>query len=330
MGSGQDHAAVPRPGVEWFRRDDRYVTDDATPPVALTIAGSDSGAGAGIQADLKAMSALGVFAATAITAVTAQNTESVSAVHVLPPEIVDAQIAAVVDDLPVAAVKTGLLGAPEIVGLVAARAETGSLPRLVVDPVLVASTGRPLVTAETVDAYKGGLLRHALMATPNLREAAVLVGLDPSEVHGTREMEELAAEIHGMGPAWVLVKGGHLPGVEHGSDTATPSLVPDVLLDGDRGKATVIEGPHVDTANTHGTGCTLSAAVAALLARGADPERAVVVAKQFVQTALEGATHWRLGGGHGPLDPFGWSRSPSAAPPVPSAASVTRPRKAAG
>ncbi len=285
------------------------MSGEAGPPVALTVAGSDSGAGAGIQADLKAMSALGVFGVTAITAVTAQNTESVVEVHRLPPEMVEAQIAAVLDDLPVAAVKTGLLGTPEVVGVVAARAGAGTLPRLVVDPVLVASTGRTLVTGETVDAYRRELLPEALVATPNLFEAAILAGEDPASIRDTGGMIELAKDIHRMGAAWVLVKGGHLPGVEHASDAARPSVVPDVLFDGARGVSTVLEGPRVETVNTHGTGCTLSAAVAALLARGLEPHRAVVDAKAFVRRALEGATLWRLGRGHGPLDPFGWTEA---------------------
>lgn len=279
------------------------------PAVALTIAGSDSGSGAGIQADLKAMSALGVFGVTAITAVTAQNTESVVEVHRLPPEMVEAQIAAVLDDLPVAAVKTGLLGTPEVVGLVATLARAGSLPRLVVDPVLVASTGRTLVTEETVDAYRRELLPEALVATPNLFEAAILAGGDPASIRDAGGMIELAREIHGTGTRWVLVKGGHLPGVEHDSDAARPSVVPDVLFDGARGVSTVLEGPRVETLNTHGTGCTLSAALAALLARGMEPYRAVLDAKRFVRRALEGASTWRLGRGHGPLDPFGWTEA---------------------
>ncbi len=293
------------------------MTEGAGPPVALTIAGSDSGAGAGIQADLKAMSALGVFGVTAITAVTAQNTESVVAVHPVPPDVVDGQIGTLLDDFPLAAVKTGLLGTPEVVRVVAMRARAGSLPRLVVDPVLVASTGRTLVTEEAVEAYRCELVPHALMVTPNLREAAVLVGEDPEGVRDIEQMAELAVRIHRMGADWVLVKGGHLPGVDQTSDAASPSLVPDVLLGGESGEAgewTVLEGPHVETANTHGTGCTLSAAIAALLARGADPLEAVAGAKEFVRRALEGASGWRLGGGHGPLDPFGWSLGDPAPP----------------
>jgi hydroxymethylpyrimidine/phosphomethylpyrimidine kinase len=285
------------------------VTEGAGPPVAITIAGSDSGAGAGIQADLKAMSAFAVFGVTAITAVTAQNTESVREVHRIPPEMVDAQITAVLDDLPVAAGKTGLLGTPEVVAVVAARAALGSLPRLVVDPVLVASTGKTLVTPDTVDAYRRHLLSEALMVTPNLWEAAILAGADPASIVATGQMEELAAEIHRLGPPWVLVKGGHLPGVEHAPGALSPAVVPDVLFDGERGTVTVLEGPRVATVNNHGTGCALSAAIAALLARGEQPARAVLEAKAFVRRALEGASSWRLGSGHGPLDPFGWGQA---------------------
>ncbi len=254
------------------------------------------------------MSALGVFGVTAITAVTAQNTESVREVHRIPPEMVDAQITAVLDDLPVAAGKTGLLGTPEVVAVVAGRAASGSLSRLVVDPVLVASTGKVLVTPETVDAYRRHLLSEALMVTPNLWEAAILTGADPASIIATGQMEELAAEIHRLGPPWVLVKGGHLPGVERAPGALSRSVVPDVLFDGERGTATVLEGPHVETVNNHGTGCTLSAAIAAFLARDAEPAPAVVEAKTFVHRALEGASSWRLGNGHGPLDPFGWGQ----------------------
>ncbi len=280
------------------------------PPVALTIAGSDSGAGAGIQADLKAMSALGVFATTAVTVVTAQNTRSVVSVHPVPSEVVDAQIGAILDDFEVRAAKTGLLGSPEVVAAVAARARAEAFPPLVVDPVLVASTGRALVTADTVDAYREELLATALVVTPNVREAAVLAGTDPAAVRDVGAMAHLARRIHRFGPRWVLVKGGHLPGIEVG-DPATgeriPIEVPDVLFDGS--VLTVLDGRRVETVNTHGTGCTLSAALTAYLALGADVAEAAAEAKRFVRAGLEGGAGWRLGRGHGPLDPFGWSAS---------------------
>ncbi len=277
------------------------------PPVALTIAGSDSGSGAGIQADIKSMGALGVLATTAITAVTAQNTTAVTHVHQVPAGMVDAQIDAVLDDLDVRATKTGMLGTAECVGVVGRRAKAGDLPRLVVDPVMVASTGRVLLAEDGVSAYRRELLPHALVATPNLWEAALLAGMSPSVGHDVEAMVEMARRIHKLGPAWVLVKGGHLPGVASHDATAAPEQVSDVLFDGTA--VTHLARPHVDTPNTHGTGCSLSAAITAHLARGADVRTAVIAAGEFVHTALLGGADWRLGGGHGPLDHLGWSKS---------------------
>jgi hydroxymethylpyrimidine/phosphomethylpyrimidine kinase len=275
------------------------------PPVALTIAGSDSGSGAGIQADLKSMAALGVFAATVVTAVTAQNTTSVSHVHQLPVEMVDSQIDAVLDDFDVLASKTGMLGTVDCVRTVARRAAAGDLPLLVVDPVMVASTGRVLLADEGVGAYRRDLLPHALVATPNLWEAALLAGMAPSAGHDVEAMTEMARRIHKLGPAYVLVKGGHLPGVEPHHPGRAPETVTDVLFDGT--DTTLLTRTHVDTPNTHGTGCSLSAATAAFLARGADVPSAVVSAGEFVHTALVGGASWQLGHGHGPLDHLGWA-----------------------
>jgi hydroxymethylpyrimidine/phosphomethylpyrimidine kinase len=298
--------------------------------VALTIAGSDSGAGAGLQADLKAMSALGVFATTVVTAVTAQNTAAVTAVHPVPTEVIGAQLAAVLDDFAVAAVKTGMLGAAATVRLVARRAADGDLPNLVVDPVMVASTGRRLLDDDAVGAYRSDLVPRALLVTPNLFEAAILAGVAPDGGADIDTMIGLARRVHALGPAWVLVKGGHLPGVhlpgvhlpdvhlpdvhlpdvhlpdEDGPDGGSgPDRVADVLFDGV--DVHVLEGTRVITRNNHGTGCSLASATAALLARGADVPDAVAEAKRFVHDALVGASDWTLGRGHGPLDPFGWS-----------------------
>ena len=198
------------------------MTPGGNPPVALTIAGSDSGSGAGLQADIKTMAALGVFATTAVTAVTAQNTAEVREVHHVPVGMVTAQIRAVIDDLPVAAVKTGLLGTAAVVGAVGGLAAAGHLPRLVVDPVMVASTGRALVADRCVEAYRRRLLPYALLVTPNLWEAALLAGLPASGVGDLDTMVEAARRIHRLGPTWVLVKGGHLPGVETGSTARAP------------------------------------------------------------------------------------------------------------
>jgi hydroxymethylpyrimidine/phosphomethylpyrimidine kinase len=281
------------------------VTTGGNPPVALTIAGSDSGAGAGLQADIKTMAALGVFATTAVTAVTAQNTAEVRAVHHLPVEMVGAQIQAVLDDLPVAAVKTGLLGTAEVVGAIGSLAASGRLPQLVVDPVMVASTGRALVADSCVEAYREGLFPHALLVTPNLWEAALLAGVPASGIRDPDTMAEAARRIHRLGPTWVLVKGGHLPGVEPGSAGLPSRVVADVLYDGR--EVIVLDGPRVETGNSHGTGCSLSAAIVAHLARGADVRSAVSAAKAFVHDALLGGATWHLGQGHGPLDHLGWS-----------------------
>ncbi len=280
------------------------------PAVALTIAGSDSGAGAGLQADIKTMAALGVFAVTAVTAVTAQNTTEVRSVHAVPPAMVVAQIEAVLDDMPVAAVKTGLLGGVAVVEAVAGLAADGRLPPLVVDPVMVASTGRPLVPAEAVAAYRTALLPRSLMVTPNLGEAALLAGVERHTLVDVDALADAARRIHALGPTWVLVKGGHLPGVE-GQAGPAPELVDDVLYDG--ATVTVLGARHVDSANTHGTGCSLSAAIAARLARGDDVVAAVTTAKGYVNRALAGGAGWHLGRGHGPLDHLGWS-GPMVAP----------------
>jgi hydroxymethylpyrimidine/phosphomethylpyrimidine kinase len=274
----------------------------------MTIAGSDSGAGAGIQADIKTMGSLGVFGTTVITAVTAQSTAEVREVYPLPPAMVEAQMATVLDDLAVRAVKTGLLATPEIIGVVGRRAAAGDLPRLVVDPVMVASTGRIFLVAEGIEAYRRHLLPHALITTPNLWEAALLADRAPTGAEDVEAMAEMAERIYELGPAWVLVKGGHLPGVESRSGTTPPSQVADVLFDGT--SVTVLTGDHVDTVNTHGTGCSLSAAIAAHLAQGAEVPDAVAAAKAFVLGALRGGSHWRLGKGHGPLDHLGWTREP--------------------
>ncbi len=290
---------------------DRVASGRTQPPVALTIAGSDSGGAAGLQADIKTMAALGVYATTAVTLVTAQNSMEVRDVVHLSAGLVDSQISAVVDDLPVEAVKTGMLGSAAVVEAVARRAAAGDLPGLVVDPVLVTSTGRVTMTDEGIDAYRTLLLPHALVATPNLWEAALLAGMEPAAVEDVPGMSTAARRVHAFGPAWVLVKGGHLPGVEADAGDA-PDDVVDVLYDGT--DITVLRGPRVDTPNTHGTGCSLSAAIAAHLARGAAVARAVEAATVFVRRALVEGAIWHLGGGQGPIDHFGGSSGPPGHP----------------
>jgi len=198
-----------------------------------------------------------------------------------------------------------------MVEAVGARARAGDLPQLVVDPVMVAATGRILLAEGGIDAYRNRLLPHALIVTPNLWEAAILAGVEPATVRDVDDMVDLARRIHRYGPGWVLVKGGHPPGVASGDSQPRPDGVADVLFDGLR--ATVLTGTHIDTPNTHGTGCSLSSAVAAYLAHGHPVPTAVASAKEFVHGALAGGASWRLGRGHGPLDHLGWSGRPPPA-----------------
>ncbi|MGA9162596.1 MAG: bifunctional hydroxymethylpyrimidine kinase/phosphomethylpyrimidine kinase [Actinomycetota bacterium] len=255
-------------------------------PRALSIAGSDSGGGAGIQADLKTFSALGVFGMTAITAVTIQNTLGVSGYEPLPPPLVGDQIRAVVTDIGVDAAKTGMLASAEIVAAVGVAVAQTNVPNLVVDPVSVSKHGHRLLDEDAVGALRDRILPLATLVTPNLPEAASLAGF---EVTNRDLMEDAAETIRAMGPGAVLIKGGHLPG-SSGSD--------DVFFDGDR--MVWIAGERIETANTHGTGCTLSAAIAAYLARGDELLDAVRKGKGFVTEAIRAAL--RLGQGIGPVD----------------------------
>jgi hydroxymethylpyrimidine kinase/phosphomethylpyrimidine kinase len=273
------------------------VPDAPTPPTALTIAGSDSGGGAGAQADLKTFAALRVHGTSALTAVTAQNTTGVRGVVALEPAFVRLQVEAVLDDFDVRSVKTGMLANGGIVAEVACLAEKGRLPHLVVDPVLVSSTGHPLLEPAGVAAYLERLLPHALVATPNLREAAVLGGTTVDALVSLDARVRVAEEIRGLGARWVVVKGGHL------TDSADDVVV-------GPGGVTVLPSARVATGNDHGTGCSLSAAVAARLAQGDEVLDAITAAKEFVHRALAGGAGWALGAGHGPIDHFGWSARP--------------------
>jgi hydroxymethylpyrimidine/phosphomethylpyrimidine kinase len=261
-----------------------------TPPVALTIAGSDSGGGAGIQADLKTFTALGVFGTSAITALTAQNTQGVRGILPVPPDFVVAQVDAVLDDLPVTAVKTGMLATADIVAAIARLAEAGRLPRLVVDPVMVASSGDRLLEPKAERLYLDALLPHATVITPNVSEAEVLLD---RPIRTLTEQRDAARALGELGPATVVIKGGHAVADE-------PEQAVDIVWDG----RTIHElrAPRIPTHNTHGTGCTFAAATAAALAGGADPDSALRVAKNFVTRAVHGSASWHLGHGHGPLD----------------------------
>ncbi len=265
-----------------------------TPPVALTIAGSDSGGGAGVQADLKAFAAHRVFGTSALTALTAQNTTGVLGVHPVPAAFVVLQVEAVLQDLPVVAVKTGMLATLEVVRAVSALAAQGRLPHLVVDPVMVASSGARLLEVAAERAYVSDLLPHAQVLTPNLLEAQVLLGAD---IGTLAQQQEAARALGALGPSVVVVKGGH-------AVTGTEHEAVDVVWDGRQ--VHELRSPRLPGGNDHGTGCTFAATVAARLAHGDDVATAVSVAKAYVARALAGGVHWRLGRGHGPLDALLW------------------------
>ena len=253
----------------------------------LIIAGSDSGGGAGIQADIKAVTALGGYAATAVTAITVQNTLGVHGVHPLPLDLIEAQARAVLDDIGVDAVKTGMLGSIEVVEQVAAILDTADAPA-VVDPVMIAKGGHPLLPDAAVEAVRRLMLPRAALLTPNAPEAEALTGVSVADLDGQRRAGEA---LLGMGAKAVLMKGGHVPG----------EAVVDLLLT--PSGETLLEGERVDTRHTHGTGCTLASACAAGLARGLPLEAAVAEAWAYVAEAIRRAPG--LGGGHGPLD-HGW------------------------
>ncbi len=259
-------------------------------PRALTIAGSDSGGGAGIQADLKTFFALGCHGMSAITALTAQNTVGVTGISTVEPDFVVEQIRAVASDIGVDAAKTGMLASAAIVEAVAGAISEFGIAKLVVDPVFVSKHGDTLLTGDAVNAMRNVLFPLAEVVTPNLHEAAALAGKD--EIVDRDGMVEAAKHLHEFGPRYVLIKGGHL-----GDDQAV-----DVLYDGL--EITELEGPRFDTSDTHGTGCTLSAAIAAHLARGDDTQTAIGAAKQFITGAIERPL--RIGKGVGPVNP-GWN-----------------------
>jgi hydroxymethylpyrimidine/phosphomethylpyrimidine kinase len=267
----------------------------STPPRTLTIAGSDSGGGAGIQADLKTFAALGCFGMSAITAITAQNTLGVTGVHAIPAGMVGAQIDAVATDIGVDAAKTGMLGTAEIVEAVAAAADRHGIRKLVVDPVMISTSGATLSDDATSQAMVRLLFPRAVVVTPNLPEASYLLG---RPVTRRAEMEQAAADLIAMGCAAVLLKGGHL---EDDGEAGRTGGLDDLLMTAD-GKVRVFTHPRVDTPNLHGTGCTLAAAIAARLARGDDLEAAVGTALDFVSQAIAAGAQLRLGAGNGPLN----------------------------
>ena len=256
-------------------------------PVMLTIAGSDPSGGAGVQADLKTATALGVYGASVLTALTAQNTTGVRGIHPVPAAFVGDQLDAVLDDLDVRAVKIGMLGDAEVIEAIASRLRERPEIPLVLDPVMVATSGDRLIPEAAVAAIVELLLPITDLATPNLPEAAVLAGFD---VRSLDDFEAAGRAVLARGARNVLVKGGHLDGQE----------VVDVLVSAD-GAGRLINA-RIDTPNTHGTGCTLSAAVASRLALGDLMADAVVTARGYLQRALVASVDRRIGAGHGPVD----------------------------
>jgi hydroxymethylpyrimidine/phosphomethylpyrimidine kinase len=258
--------------------------------IALTIAGSDSSGGAGIQADLKTFAALGVYGASAITALTAQNTQGVEAVLVVPPDFVARQIEVVARDLNIGAVKIGMLATGEIIEAVAGALETLPGVPVVLDPVMVAASGDVLLDEDAIDTLRTVLLPRATLVTPNLPEAAKLLG--EAEAKDERAMSDQAIALRRLGAKAVLIKGGHAEG-----DQAI-----DILID-DEGELR-LNAPRIPTDNTHGTGCTLSSAVAAELAKGASLREAAARAKAYVSAAIAAADQIEIGQGRGPVHHF--------------------------
>ena len=261
-----------------------------TTPIALTIAGSDSSGGAGIQADLKTFAALGVYGASVITALTAQNTTGVSGIHQVPARFVTEQIEAVFPDLAVGAVKIGMVAELSVIDAIEAGLKKWSPKHIVLDPVMVATSGDRLLAADAVEALRRKLIPIAELITPNLPEAAAL--LDESVATDEGAIERQGKRLLALGASAVLIKGGHGQGAE-----STDYLVT-------RSGVTALSAPRIATQNTHGTGCSLSAAIAAGLAKGEDLETAVRNAKAWVTAAIAAADRFSVGRGHGPIHHF--------------------------
>jgi hydroxymethylpyrimidine/phosphomethylpyrimidine kinase len=258
---------------------------------ALTIAGSDSGGGAGIQADLKTFAALGVFGMSAITALTAQNTRVVTGIFPVPAKFIGDQIDAVMEDIGCDAVKIGMLHSPEVIEVVAAKLEQWRCTNVVVDPVMISKSGDNLLLEDAVTALRERLFPLAALITPNLPEASALLG---HRVETPDQMPDAARALADLGPANVLIKGGHLKGQSSH----------DLLYETARGTMETFPADRINTSNSHGTGCTLSSAIAAGLARGLDLNRAVAEAKAYITGALRAGADYRTGKGHGPVHHF--------------------------
>lgn len=257
----------------------------------LTIAGSDSGGGAGIQADLKTISANGCYGMSVITALTAQNTVGVSAIHAVPIDFVAAQMEAVLSDIGVDAVKIGMLFSPELIRTVADHLRKFDIRTIVLDPVMIAQSGDKLLQDEAIEALKEYLIPMAELITPNLPEASVLLGRD---TFTTAAIEQATIELTSMGCRNVLIKGGHLEGEDSN----------DCLYLGAEKRLVIIPGQRIATRNNHGTGCTLSAAIASFIARGESIEAAVRLAKEYITGAIGAGAGYSIGHGHGPVHHF--------------------------
>lgn len=260
-------------------------------PIALTIAGSDSSSGAGIQADLKTFSALGIYGASVITALTAQNTRGVSAIHAVPADFITRQLDAVFDDLDIKSIKIGMVGSAEAVTAVAGKLGALEGIPIVLDPVMAATSGDPLLDADAEQALRKNLIPLADLITPNLEEAARLLG-EKVSASGKAQMQDQAKRLMELGPRAVLIKGGHGEGSE----------AVDILWDGEN--VTRLAAPRIDTRNTHGTGCTLSSAIAAELAKGRPLDEACTSAKKYLTGALAAADTLEVGQGNGPVHHF--------------------------
>jgi hydroxymethylpyrimidine/phosphomethylpyrimidine kinase len=265
-----------------------------SPPIAVTIAGSDSGGGAGIEADLKTFSALGVYGAAVVTALTAQNTKGVFGVHDVPADFIAAQIDAVFADLDIAAVKIGMLGTAAAIDIVAAALDRYRPRNVVLDPVMVATSGERLLPAEAVSRLRA-LMSRARVITPNLPEAAALLAIPPAR--DENEMRAQAESLLKLGGGAVLIKGGHLKNKPGGAAECADLLV-------EAGGCVRLTSPRLATKNTHGTGCTLSSAVAAGLANGLSLEKAARAAKDYVSAAIAATDRLKVGSGRGPLHHF--------------------------
>ncbi|MBQ5807074.1 MAG: bifunctional hydroxymethylpyrimidine kinase/phosphomethylpyrimidine kinase [Tidjanibacter sp.] len=257
----------------------------------LTIAGSDSGGGAGIQADIKAISALGCFATSAITAVTVQNTLGVEAVHPIPLDILRGQIEAVLSDIGTDAVKIGMLHSSEVVEVVADVLQKYNIRNVVLDPVMVSTSGHRLIEESAIDTLRRVLIPQARVITPNIPEAEILAGV---KITANDQLAEVARQLSQGGTVSVLLKAGHL----------TEDRLVDIFYNAEQDTITELPSARVYTPNTHGTGCTLSSALAALLAKGYELTDAARGAKEYINEAIVSGARYEIGGGHGPVDHF--------------------------